>query len=74
MPAPSAESQHPEAWPASTFGHLREGKLVFPFEGHILSKFTSRVNMKKSIEKRSEFPMLQILPLFQGVYLKGFIE
>ena len=24
MPAPSAESQHPEAWPASTYGHLRE--------------------------------------------------
>ena len=24
-PAPSAESQHPEAWPASTYGHLREG-------------------------------------------------
>ena len=22
-PAPSAESQHPEAWPASTYGHLR---------------------------------------------------
>ena len=24
MPAPSAERQHPEAWPASTYGHLRE--------------------------------------------------
>ena len=23
MPAPSAERQHPEAWPASTDGHLR---------------------------------------------------
>ena len=23
MPAPSAERQHPEAWPASTYGHLR---------------------------------------------------
>ena len=23
MPAPSAEIQHPEAWPASTYGHLR---------------------------------------------------
>ena len=23
MPAPSAESQHPEEWPASTYGHLR---------------------------------------------------
>ena len=22
-PAPSAEPQHPEAWPASTYGHLR---------------------------------------------------
>ena len=22
-PAPSSESQHPEAWPASTYGHLR---------------------------------------------------
>ena len=22
-PAPSAERQHPEAWPASTYGHLR---------------------------------------------------
>ena len=22
-PAPSAESQHPEAWPASTYGYLR---------------------------------------------------
>ena len=24
MPAPSSECQHPEAWPASTYGHLRE--------------------------------------------------
>ena len=23
MPAPSAERKHPEAWPASTYGHLR---------------------------------------------------
>ena len=23
MPAPSAERQHPEAWPASTYGHLK---------------------------------------------------
>ena len=23
MPAPSSECQHPEAWPASTYGHLR---------------------------------------------------
>ena len=23
MPAPSAKSQHPEAWPASTYGYLR---------------------------------------------------
>ena len=23
MPAPSAECQHPEAWPDSTYGHLR---------------------------------------------------
>ena len=22
-PAPSTEGQHPEAWPASTYGHLR---------------------------------------------------
>ena len=22
-PAPSAERQHPEAWPATTYGHLR---------------------------------------------------
>ena len=22
-PAPNAERQHPEAWPASTYGHLR---------------------------------------------------
>ena len=27
MPAPSAECQHPEAWPASIYGHLREGYL-----------------------------------------------
>ena len=27
MPAPSAESQQPEAWPASIHGHLREGYL-----------------------------------------------
>ena len=25
MPAPRAESQHPVAWPASTYGHLRDG-------------------------------------------------
>ena len=24
MPAPSSESQPPEAWPASIYGHLRE--------------------------------------------------
>ena len=24
MPAPSSECQHPEAWPASIYGHLRE--------------------------------------------------
>ena len=24
MPAPRAEPQHPEAWPASTYGHFRE--------------------------------------------------
>ena len=24
-PAPSSECQHPEAWPASTYGNLREG-------------------------------------------------
>ena len=23
MPAPSSERKHPEAWPASTYGHLR---------------------------------------------------
>jgi len=27
MPASSAERQHPEAWPASIYGHLREGYL-----------------------------------------------
>jgi len=27
MPAPSTERQHPEAWPASIYGHLREGYL-----------------------------------------------
>ena len=27
MPAPSSKCQHPEAWPASTYGHLREGYL-----------------------------------------------
>ena len=27
MPAPSAERQHPEAWPASTYGHLREVRI-----------------------------------------------
>ena len=26
-PAPIAERQHPEAWPASTYGHVRGGSL-----------------------------------------------
>ena len=26
-PAPSSECQHPEAWPASTYGYFREGYL-----------------------------------------------
>ena len=30
-PAPSSECQHPEAWPASTYGHLREGHLRMKF-------------------------------------------
>ena len=29
MPAPSAECQHPEAWPASTYGYLRGVSLTF---------------------------------------------
>ena len=29
-PAPSSERQHLEAWPASTYGHLREGYLSVP--------------------------------------------
>ena len=28
-PAPSSECQHPEAWPASTYGHLRGVSLTF---------------------------------------------
>ena len=31
-PAPSAESQHLEAWPVSTYGHLREGYLSVLYE------------------------------------------
>ena len=29
MPAPSSECQNPEAWPASTYGHLRGVSLTF---------------------------------------------
>ena len=31
-PAPSSERKHPESWPASTYGHLREGYLSVPCE------------------------------------------
>ena len=44
-PAPSSERQHPEAWPASTYGHLREGCLSVPCElmyRPILSKLANR--------------------------------
>ena len=29
-PAPSSERQHPEAWPASTYGYLRGVSLILP--------------------------------------------
>ena len=45
MPAPSAECQQLEAWPASIYGHLREGYLSGPCElmyQPILSKLANR--------------------------------
>ena len=32
--APSAEYQHPEAWPASTYGHFKEGYLIMKSSFH----------------------------------------
>ena len=43
-PAPSIESQHPEAWPASTYGHLRGVSLKIVPANNVLFAGTVPAN------------------------------
>ena len=52
MPATSTECQHPEAWPASTYGHLRGVSLtfkMFTFEksADLLEKVLANIHFNK---------------------------
>ena len=44
MPAPNAERQHPEAWPSSTYGHLRGVSFKIVPANKVLSAGTAPAN------------------------------
>ena len=50
MLAPSAERQHPEAWPASTYGHLRGVNLKIVLANKVL--FAGTVPSNKLFKKQ----------------------
>ena len=57
-PAPSKESQHPEAWPrpASTYGHLRDGDLwiAHPFKKGLKAEIDACKFTKQNFHMRNK--------------------
>ena len=59
MPANSAECQQPEAWPASSYGHLREGYLGIKYVKMTLHE-------KKMKCRLHSVPTLRFIPNLVG--------